>query len=193
MKLSHADIKNNAVDLDKHVRDFLSSELRMTNPETDGRMYVTKLRDTNSVLITLSDHRFKKILFHAKKQLRETNFDVYKSLFVNDNLTSLHYSLFKKVKSEKNRRSELGLESFEAVYTLQGKVLVKKLRSRGYENSIQIPTNSALNQYVTSLQACPSTSESLPTAPPAAEVRSNGNIAGASPPTGATPNTGPSS
>ena len=89
-------------------------------------MYVAKMPQPNTVTITLSHHRFNVFLFQSKKELRINNAQVYCDLFINENLTSLKYSLFKKLKSEKNRRSENNLTNFEVVYIYQGKVFVTK-------------------------------------------------------------------
>ena len=45
--------------------------------------------------------RFKVFLFRAKKELRINRARVYSDLFIDENLTALNYSLFKKLKSEK--------------------------------------------------------------------------------------------
>ena len=67
----------------------------------DYQMYVAKMSQPNTVMITLSHQRFKVFLFRAKKELRINIAQVYRELFINENLTSLNYSLFKKLKSEK--------------------------------------------------------------------------------------------
>ena len=74
----------------------------MQNREIDDQMYVAKMPQPNTVMITLSHHRFKVFLFRAKKELRINRARVYSDLFINENLTALNYSLFKKLKSEKN-------------------------------------------------------------------------------------------
>ena len=120
----------------------------MPNREIDDQMYVAKMPQPNTVMITLSHHRFKVFLFRAKKELRINSAQVYHDLFINENLTSLNYSLIKKLKSEKKRRSENNLANFEVVYTYQGKVFVKKERARGNEGTTHITTNSGLNQFL---------------------------------------------
>ena len=74
----------------------------MHNREIYDQMYVAKIPQPNTVMITLSHHRFKVFLFRAKKELRINRARVYSDLFINENLTSLNYSIFKKLKSEKN-------------------------------------------------------------------------------------------
>ena len=82
----------------------------MPNREIDDQMYVAKMPQPNTVMITLSHHKFKVFLFRAKKELRINSAQVYHDLFINENLTSLNYSLIKKLKSEKKttQRKQLG-------------------------------------------------------------------------------------
>ena len=96
----------------------------------------------------LSHHRFKMLLFQAKKVLRINNAQVCRGLFINGNLTSLNYSLFKMLNSIKKRRSENNLAIFEVVYTYQGKVFVKEERTRGNEGTTHITTNSCIHQFL---------------------------------------------
>ena len=61
----------------------------MPNRETEDGMYVAKMPQPNSVMITLSHHRFKVFSFRAKKVLCINNAQVYRDLFINENLTDL--------------------------------------------------------------------------------------------------------
>ena len=57
----------------------------------------------NTEMITLSHHSLKVFLLRAKKkELRINNAQVYRDIFINENLTSLNYFLFKKLETEKN-------------------------------------------------------------------------------------------
>ena len=73
----------------------------MPNRDNDDQMYVAKMPHPNTVIITLSHHRFKIFLFRAKNKLRFNNAQVYCDFFIHEILTSLNYSLLKKLKSEK--------------------------------------------------------------------------------------------
>ena len=77
--------------LEEHVKQFFAQEINMPRREIDDGMYATKLPQPNTVLINLSDHRFKIFLFRAKKQLRLSNNETYNDLFINENLTSWNY------------------------------------------------------------------------------------------------------
>ena len=88
----------------------------MPNHEIDDQMHVAKLPQPNTVMITLSHHRFKIFLFRAKKELRINNAQVYSDLFINENLSSMNYSLLKQLKSEKKRRNGNNLANFQVVY-----------------------------------------------------------------------------
>ena len=110
VKVTHPDISTSSPDLNLHVKKFFYEQLNMQNREIDDQMYVAKMPQPNTVMITLSHHRFKVFLFRAKKELRINSAQVYHDLFINENLTSLNYSLLKKLKSEKKttQRKQLG-------------------------------------------------------------------------------------
>ena len=84
----------------------------------------------------------------AKKEVRINRARVYSDLFINENLTALKYSLFKKLKSEKKQRSENNLANVEVVYTYQGKIFVKIERARGNEGTTHITINSCLHKFL---------------------------------------------
>ena len=107
-------------------------------------MYVTKLSHPNTILIKLSEHRFILFLFRAKKQLRLSDDETCNDLFIEENLSSLNYSLFRNLKSEKMRRNENKLANFEVVYAFQGNVFKKKERAVCCNGASYIPTNSSL-------------------------------------------------
>ena len=148
MKVTHPDISTSSPDLDLHVKKFFYEQLHMPNSEIYDQMYVTKMPQPNTVMITLFHHRFKVFLFRVKQELRINSAQVYHDLVINENVTSLNYSLSKKLKSVKKRRSENDLENFEVVYTYQGKVFMKKERTRGNEGTIHITTNYSLHQFL---------------------------------------------
>ena len=108
------------------LNSFFAKQLKMPRREIDDGMCVTKLAQPNTVLIKLSDHRFKVFMFRSKKQMRLSNNETCNDLLINENLTSLNYSIFRKPKSERRRRNENYLPNFEVVYTFQGEVFVMK-------------------------------------------------------------------
>ena len=93
----------------------------MVRRETDDGMHVAKLPQPNTVLVMLSDHRFKIFLFRSKKHLRLSGDETYSDL-----LTSLTHSFFRKLKFVKIRRNENNLVSLEVMYTFQAKELANK-------------------------------------------------------------------
>ena len=101
VKVTQPDISTSSPDLDLHVKKFFYEQLYMPKREIDDQMYVVKMPQPNTVMITQSHHRFKVFLFRSQKELRINNAQLYRDLFINEKLTSLNYSLFKKLKSEK--------------------------------------------------------------------------------------------
>ena len=73
MKVTHPGISTTFPDLDLHVKQFFYEQLIMLNREIDDQIYVAKMPRPNTVMITLSHHRFKVFLFRAKKDLRIIN------------------------------------------------------------------------------------------------------------------------
>ena len=63
-----------------------------------------KMAQPDTVFIRLSHHMFKVILFQVKKAFSNNNNEAHSDLFINESLTSLHYSLWKKLKTEKKRK-----------------------------------------------------------------------------------------
>ena len=107
VKVTHPDISTTSPSLDLHVKQFIYEKLNMPNREINDQIYVAKMPQPNSVMITLSHHRSKVFLFQAKKQLRINNAQVYRKLFIYENLISLNYFLFKKLKSKKTTQWKL--------------------------------------------------------------------------------------
>ena len=94
------------------LRSFFYEQLNTPNHEIDDQMYVAKMHQPKTVMITLSHHRFKVFLFRAKNELRINNAQVYGDLFIYESLTSLNYSVFKKLKSEKKTTQRKQLSNF---------------------------------------------------------------------------------
>lgn len=156
VSLTHPNIDPNNSDLLVHVRSFLSTTLRMENREIDSNFQVRKLQRNNTVMLTFSDRKFKRFIFTAKKRLRAANQEQSRNLFINDNLTSLNYSLLKKLKIEKARRIQNVLPSFDSVYSFEGKVFAKKCKEDASSAAICISSNAILEQFLSTLE------ESLP-------------------------------
>ena len=127
--ITHPDIDSTEENLEPVVKNFLSNHMEMEAREIDGSMRIRKLPRDHAVLLSLSDRRFKTFLFKAKKNIRLKSRVKYEHLFVNDNITSYNYSMLKKLKDEKRRRSESAIPGFETVYCFEGRVYVKKSKT----------------------------------------------------------------
>ena len=123
----------------------------------------------NTMLIRLSHHIFKAILFKVKIALRTSNNEAHSDLFIKENLTSLKYSLLKKLKTENKRRNEHNLVNFEVVYTFQRKVFVEKAKTSDNEGSVQIPSSFSLKNFLDQLDASHRLNQNVPMFPAAAE------------------------
>ena len=153
VKMTHPCISNTSTDIQTNVEQFLFQQLNLLNGELDDRMYFAKMPQPKTVLIRLCHHRFKLLLFQVKNTLCNNNNEAYSDLFINENLTSLNYSLLKKLKPEKNIRIEHNLANFEVVYNLQGKVFVKKARTNGTEGCVHTHTNFYLKIFLDQFNA----------------------------------------
>ena len=84
MKVTHPGISTTFPDLDLHVKQFFYEQLNMPNHEIDDQMYVAKMPQPNTVMITLSHHRFKVFLLGSKKELCINNAQVVVSSQTNE-------------------------------------------------------------------------------------------------------------
>ena len=101
MKVSHPDISDSSPDLDLHVKKFFYEQLNKPNRVIDDQMFVAKVPQPNTVMITLPHYRFNVVLFRAKK-MRINSVQVYHDLFINENLTSLTTLSSKSLNLKKN-------------------------------------------------------------------------------------------
>ena len=114
---------------------------------------------TNTVMVTLSHHRFKMFLFLSKKELRINNAQVCCDLFINKNLTYLNYSLLKNLKSEKNGAAKTTWQIFRwFIHIKETFFFVKKERTIGKSpppSSINcLPPSRDCGCPLTSIVAC---------------------------------------
>ena len=123
--ITHPRIDSDSNRLAEHVRDFLSTTMRMTGREIDANMRVSKRKRAHTVLVTFSSRLFKTFLFAARKKLRLDNDEQAAELFINENLTQYNFSFLKQLKGERKRRVEAGLPSFTSVFSFDGKVYAK--------------------------------------------------------------------
>ena len=162
--LTHPDIDGNSVNLDSHVRELLSTQLRMERREIDSSFRVKKLQRANSVLITFSDKRFKRFIFSAVKQLRLSNPVLCENLYLNENLTSYNFGILRSLKAERRDRAQNNRACFESVYSFEGKVYVKKCKTDAPSTAIIVSNKSVLQKIFSDLEqnASPSVSRSSP-------------------------------
>lgn len=79
----------------------------------------------STVLVSLSDIRFKRELFAAKNRLRRGGSDLGE-LYINEHLTSQNYEILKQLKKIRRDREEAGSGSnFFSVYSFNGRVYIK--------------------------------------------------------------------
>ena len=102
--MTHPAISNSYLELEEHAKQFFAQQLNKPRRKSVDGMYVTKLPQPKTVLIKLFDHLFKIFLFWAKNQLGLSNDETYNDILNSENLTSLIYSLFRKLKSKKAQR-----------------------------------------------------------------------------------------
>ena len=114
--ISHPSIDPDCNQLKDHIVGFLSNTIGMTDREIDTSMSVISKGRPHSVIITFSSRLFKTFLFAARKKLRGENGDQISTLFINENLTQYNFSLLKLLKSEKKRRIDANLPSFQSVF-----------------------------------------------------------------------------
>ena len=151
INFTHPNINNNHENLNQHVSEFLTHYLLMEPREIDSNLYVSRSPRANTVSLRFSDRKFKLFLFSARKRLRIDNPRKTENLFINDHLTSYNYAILKSLKSEKKSRTDAGLTSFDSVYTYEGKVFVKKVRSNSPNNSIHISNPKMMKKFLDEL------------------------------------------
>lgn len=144
VSLTHPDIDHSTEDLNNHLRVFLSGHMKMENRSIDANMRVRKSSRDHSVLITLSDIRYKRFLFAASKQLRLHHPQLYQNFYLNENLTSYNFELLRTLKTEKKRRNELNLPCYDTVYSFDGRIFIKKTRTTDRTSAICINTRRSL-------------------------------------------------
>ena len=152
VSLKHPDIDLENENLDSHIRNFMSSRLKMEPRSIDSGLKTQKNSRNGSVKIMFSNIRFKRFLFGAKKKLRENSDDANINLFVNENLTSYNYSILKEVKEEHARRKASNLNNFFCVYSFDGKVYVKMSQSDERDAAIYLQNTKKMTELFARLE-----------------------------------------
>ena len=123
------------------MTQFFSTKMKLPNREIDSNYKVFKTDRDHSVKLVLSDLKFKKFIFIARRNMRSENPESCDDFFINEKLTHYNYELLKTLKNEKKRRTTNKLPNFRNAYSFEGRIYVKKL---GIENDRQeaIPISS---------------------------------------------------
>ena len=140
------------------VSNFLTQVLKLERRELDSNMKVFKTWRPHTVLISLSDRRFKRFLFTGLKNFRESNRSTENKVFINDNLTKYNYDIMKKLKEERDQMSEAGRDVYELVYAFEGKIFVKKRIGDPTDAAIHIKTVSSMKNFVSTYRSVPANS-----------------------------------
>ena len=156
VSICHPNINPNDAQLEYHLKDFFSDTMKMTQREIDlNYMKVRKTRKDHTVIVTLSEKRYKKFIYTAKKKLRNENDSACDGLYVSDNLTAYNASLLMEIKKERTRRLSEGLSGFQTVYTFEGKVFVKMRREDKNDEAIYIKNRKVLQEFMARLSDGP--------------------------------------
>ena len=154
LTITHADIDVSHPDLDVHTNQFLQQKLNMSPREIDANVYVQKTRRPNTVMLKLSDKKFKSFIYSARKTLRNSSSNLT-GLYINEYLTSYNYTLLKKLKTEKKRRNENNLPNFNSVYSFEGRVFVKLHGSEQSGEAIHMKNSNILMEFLGKLDSVP--------------------------------------
>ena len=149
--ITHPDINKDTSDLKAHVREFLSNQLDLENREFDENMKVFKARRVNSLKIAFSDIRFKKFMYSARKKKLTENPSSLSNLYISENLTSYNFRLLRSLKEEKKRRNDNNETNFDSVYSFEGRIFVKKVRSSDKNSSIPISSKKSMQDFLNQL------------------------------------------
>ena len=148
VNLTHPSIDNSTTDLEKHVREFFSDHMGMESRSIDRNMRVKKSKRANTVQINLSNIRFKKFLYAAKKQIRVNNPENHEDFLLNEYLTTYNFDILKKLKAEKKRCADEKMTCFETLYTFEGRVYIKKTRTNDKNDAICVNTRKVLDKII---------------------------------------------
>ena len=120
-RLSHPDINNDQPDLSAYVIQFMETKMKMERREIDTSLVAQKSFKPQTILVTLTHIRFKKLLFAAKKKLHVNNDGISTNLYINEHLTSHNLKLLMCLKKIRRRRIEEDAPVFSTTYSFDGK------------------------------------------------------------------------
>ena len=146
--LTHPNINNSVRDLGTRVREFLCDHLGMENRNIDANRKIKKSKRQNIVQINLSNTRFKKFFYAAKKKIRTDKPENHDNFYLNEYLTAYNFDILKGLKLERKRCSDENMTCFEAVYTYEGQVYIKKRRSNDKNDAICVNTKKLMERII---------------------------------------------
>ena len=146
--VTHPSINEECVDLKKHMHEFFSQYMRMTDREIDSNFTVSKTGRQHTVTINFSRRLFKGMLYGARNKMRRENPDNVNELYINDNLTHFNFTLLRSLKRERRSRLESQSNSFVSVFSLDGRVYVKTTSN---SEKIHIRNTESLENYLCSV------------------------------------------
>ena len=151
VSITHPSINPGSNSLRVDTLNFFSEKLKMSNREIDQSFTVHKTSRNNTIIVRLTDRKFKLFLFNARKKLRLDNPSTVTDLYLNDNLSSYNFSILMTLKRLRSDRRNANKKVFETTYTIDGKIFVKMQRGDSNENAINIKTKCAIDKLIADL------------------------------------------
>lgn len=155
-------ITDNATNLQELTQKLFTDKLKMTSRELDSQFLVRKANRSNTVIVKFSNHRFKKFMFTARKNLRATNSSP-PNMYLNDHLTPYNHKILMELKKRRKMCSS-GADPFKSIYTFDGRVYVKLNNSTDQEGK-NIRNIEQMNSLLTTVIAItPEAEDAVPSA-----------------------------
>ena len=151
--ITHPDIDKDANQLDEHIKKFLTSKIKMNEREIDANLKAFKSARDKTTKVIFSHIRFKKFLFAARRKMFLDDRDACQNLYINENLTPYNYDILKTLKREKKRREENNEPNLDAVYTFEGRVFVKKVRTDSKTPGTVISSRKSLENFLNQMSS----------------------------------------
>ena len=151
ISITHSSLDSSSDSLNSDMKNFLKRIMKLDEDSIDDNLICRKTSKPNTVIVTFSQRKFKLGLFRSKKTMRLEGSSSYKDLYINDNLTPYNFKLLMSIKSERTRRSNGDLKSFDTIYTHEGRVFVKISKSGDKKSAIHIRTRSIFCNFLRDL------------------------------------------
>ena len=102
--IAHPSIDNNTHDLHNHTVNFFRNVIKIENREIDVNFHAQKTQTNTKILVKLSHHSFKALIFAALRKKRGSSDSYSVERFINENFTPHSFSLMKMLKNERVKR-----------------------------------------------------------------------------------------